>query len=67
MSLVLWYDPIPFHFCILSIFALTLSYYDAQNQCDTSHELHESAQSHTCSMLIFVKSLLLAMPLFSNA
>ena len=31
MSLVSWYDPIPFHFCIFSIFTLTLTYYDARN------------------------------------
>ena len=29
MSLVSWYDPIPFHFCIFSISALTLTYHDA--------------------------------------
>ena len=45
MSLVSWYDPIPFHFCIFSIFALTLTYYDARNRCNASHELHESARS----------------------
>ena len=31
MNLVSWYDSIPFYFCIFSISALTLTYYDAQN------------------------------------
>ena len=53
MSLVSWYDPIPFHFCIFSIFALTLTYYDAGNRCDASHELHESTRSRARSMLNF--------------
>ena len=60
MSLVLWQDPIPFHFCIFSISALTLTYYDARNRCDASRD-HTRARC-----LIFVKSLLLATPLFSN-
>ena len=47
MSLVLWYDSIPFHFRIFSISALTLTYYDAQNRRDASRKLH------ACSMLNF--------------
>ena len=31
MSLVSWYDLIPFHFRVFSISALTLTYYDAWN------------------------------------
>ena len=45
MSLVSWKDPIPFHFCIFSISALTLTYYDARNRRDASRELRESARS----------------------
>ena len=45
MSLVSWQDPIPFHFCIFSISALTLTYYDARNRRNASRELRESAQS----------------------
>ena len=36
MSLVSWYDSIPFHFRVFSISALTLTYYDAWNRCDAS-------------------------------
>ena len=32
-------------FCILSISALTLTYYDARNRRDASRELRESARS----------------------
>ena len=41
MSLVLWYDSIPFYFRIFSISTLMLTYYDVWNQCNTSHKLHE--------------------------
>ena len=40
MSLVLWYDSKPFYIRIFSISTLTLTYYDAWNQRDTSHKLH---------------------------
>ena len=53
MSLVLWYDSIPFHFRIFSISALMLTYHDAQNRRDTSHELHKPTRSQACSMLDF--------------
>ena len=38
MSLASWYDSITFHFRIFSISALTLTYHDARNQRDASHE-----------------------------
>ena len=38
MSLVSWYDSIPFHFHIFSISALMLTYYDARNRCNASCE-----------------------------
>ena len=53
MSLASWYDSIPFHFRIFSISAPTLTYHDAWNRCDTSHELHESTRSRVHSMLDF--------------
>ena len=53
MSLVLWYDSIPFYFRIFSISALTLTYYNVQYQCDTSHKLCKPTQSHMHSMLNF--------------
>ena len=58
MSLASWYDSIPFHFRIFSISAPTLTYHDARNQRDAS------CKRAQCS--IFVKSLLLATPLFGN-
>ena len=67
VSLVLWYDLIPFYFRIFSISALTLTYYDAQCRHNASCKLHEPMQSHMLKCLTFVKSLLLTMPLFSNA
>ena len=39
MSLVSWYDSIPFHFRIISISALMLTYYDAWNRRDASRKL----------------------------
>ena len=60
MSLASWYDSIPFYFCIFSISALMLTYYYAWNQ-------HNAPRDHTCPQhSIFVKSLLLVMPLFGN-
>ena len=53
MSLVSWYDPIPFHFCIFSISTLILTYYDAWNRRDASCELRESTRSRARSMLDF--------------
>ena len=59
MSLVSWYDPIPFHFCIFSFSALMLTYYDARNRRDASRELRESARSRSraldarCSLSLY--------------
>ena len=66
MSLVPWYDSIPFYFHIFSISTLTLTYYDAQHQCDASHEPHEPTQPLALNAQFFVKSLLLATHLFGN-
>ena len=66
MSLASWYDSIPFHFCIL-VFPLrrwlTMMHgTDAMlhTSCASPRD-HERAQC-----LIFIKSLLLVMPLFGN-
>ena len=53
MSLVSWYDSIPFHFRIFSISTLTLTYHDARNWHDASHELHEPTRLWAHSMLDF--------------
>ena len=53
MGLVSWYDPIPFHFCVFSISTLMLTYYDARNQRDASHEQRESTRLCAHSMLDF--------------
>ena len=50
MSLVSWYDSEPFYFRIFSISVLTLTYYDAQNQRNTSRE---PTRSRARSMLNF--------------
>ena len=55
-GILVWLDTLPFsHF---SISAPTLTYHDAWNRRDTSRE--------RVQCLIFIKSLLLAMPLFGN-
>ena len=41
VSLVSWYDSIPFYFCIFSISTLMLTHYDAQYPCDASCKLCE--------------------------
>ena len=41
MTLVLWYGSICSYFCIFSIFALMLTYYDAWYQHDASCKLCE--------------------------
>ena len=48
MSLVLWYDSKPFYFRIFSISALTLTYYDAWNQRDASHDLCVPSMLNFC-------------------
>ena len=60
MSLVSWYDSIPFYFCIL-VFPLWCWLTIMHGTDVTPHAI-------TCAQcLIFVKSILLATPLFSNA
>ena len=54
MSLVPWYDSIPFYFCIFSISALMLTYYDAWYQHNASHKLCEPTWSLMLNAQFFV-------------